>query len=74
MTKCEALVKTNIIPLLEKFKLDVERWAFLHLYLWTKSNILEMNVVPSVQLHFLITAFDSPEVLINSVTLVLNGK
>lgn len=40
------IMKVNMEPLLEKFKLDIERWSPLHLSLWAKANILKMTVAP----------------------------
>lgn len=50
--------KVNLEPLLEKFKLDVERWAPFYISLWVKANVLKMNVVPKFNhiLQALVTA------------------
>ena len=40
------IVEVNMVPLLGKFKNDIERWNSLYISLWGKANILKMNCVP----------------------------
>ncbi|KAL2085077.1 hypothetical protein ACEWY4_018397 [Coilia grayii] len=40
------IMKVNMDPLLESFKLDIDRWSPLRLSLWAKANILKMTVAP----------------------------
>lgn len=44
--KISDIMKVNMEPLLEKFKLDIERWSPLHLSLWAKANVLKMTGAP----------------------------
>ena len=40
------LVQVNFEPLLNKFKIDIERWSPLLLSLWGKVNVIKMNCTP----------------------------
>ena len=40
------LVQVNFEPLMNKFKIDIERWSPLFLSLWGKVNVIKMNCTP----------------------------
>ena len=52
--KLEDLVKVNFEPLLDKIRIDVERWSSLYLSMWGKANIIKMNCAP--RLNYLLQA------------------
>ena len=40
------LTRVNFEPLLDKFKIDIERWSPMFLSLWGKANVIKMNCTP----------------------------
>lgn len=70
-TNLSDVIKANIAPLLEKFKVDIERWTLLHLSLWAKANIFKIYVVP--KFNYILQSLPV-SVLVFSVAFVWNGK
>uniref|UniRef100_A0A3P9MG76 Reverse transcriptase zinc-binding domain-containing protein n=1 Tax=Oryzias latipes TaxID=8090 RepID=A0A3P9MG76_ORYLA len=66
------LVKINIEPLLDRMKIDIERWSQLYLSMWGKVNIIKMVCTPkfnyllqALPVHIPVTYFKQFDKLCN---------